>query len=383
MGKDIFVSILVLNAGSSTLKFVVFDEDLKTEVRHGTLDWSREPDRAKAIEEAVAAHGKSEVTIVGHRVVHGGTKFTGCIPVDDAVKAQIKKLAELAPLHNPQALEGIEAAEKALPNAKQFADFDTAFYTTLEPEAYIYPLPYEWYTELNVRRFGFHGISHQYCTHRAAELLGRDVRELRVISCHLGNGASATAVKGGKAIATTMGFTPMEGLMMGTRPGSFDAGILLYLRRHRGMSTDQLDEALNFKSGLLGVSGIGSDLRQIESAANAGNERAKLAIDIFCRSVRSAIGSLATTMGGLDVLIFTAGIGEHSAMVRSCSSAGLKFMGIEVDAKLNESAKPDCNIAASGSGIAILVLETREEFMIARSAKQKARGTVPLRGQSP
>ncbi len=262
------------------------------------------------------------IEVVGHRVVHGGSEFPDSVLIDHGVKEDMARLAELAPLHNPPALAAICAAEAALPDAAQVAVFDTAFYAHLPPKAYIYPVPYEWHVNWGVRRFGFHGISHQYCARRAADMLGRDLAQLRIVSCHLGGGCSATAVRGGVAIATTMGFTPMEGLMMGTRAGSVDPGILIYLLRSHGLTADEIDDALNCRSGLLGVSGVSADLAKVADSAEQGNHRARLAFDMFADRVRSAIGSLAVAMGGVDVLIFTDRVGENSAILRAAACEG-------------------------------------------------------------
>ena len=261
------------------------------------------------------------IAAVGHRVVHGGAVFHSSVRIDAGVKKSLAELSELAPLHNPPALAAMEAAEAALPGVPQVAVFDTAFFARLPPQAFVYPLPYEWYTDWGIRRFGFHGISHAYCATRTAEMLGRDPASLRIITCHLGNGCSATAIRGGNAIATTMGFTPLEGLMMGTRSGSVDPGILVHVLSHKGVSPEKLDHILNHGSGLLGVSGVSSDLREVTKAADAGHERARLALAIFADRVRQTI-ALAVTLGGVDALVFTAGIGEHSVSLRAAACEG-------------------------------------------------------------
>ncbi len=317
-------------------------------------------------QDGTEGHG-STVAVVGHRVVHGGAVFRESVRIDQNVKAAIGRLAELAPLHNPPALEAIEAAEAALPGASHVAVFDTAFFASLRPDAYVYPLPYEWYTDWGVRRFGFHGISHAYCAGRAAELLGA-AAGLRLVICHLGNGCSASAVRGGVALDATMGYTPMEGLMMGTRSGSVDPGILLHVQRRHGLDADRLDDALNHHSGLLGVSGVSSDYRQVEAAAGRGDERARLALDIFARRVRSAVGGLAVGMGGIDALVFTAGVGEHSASLRTGACAGLECLGLRLDPERNATCKPDGDVGRPDSLARILVIQTREEWMIAREA---------------
>jgi acetate kinase len=399
------MSILVFNAGSSSLKFGLFDAEARRSLASGGIDWAdgdrrnaklvlhAEPDRALratvsapddqtaarlAMDWLAKAHaGRPEppaaIEAVGHRVVHGGVEFTGSMPIDERVKAGIARLAELAPLHNPPALEAIQAAEAALPNALHVAVFDTAFYACLPPKAYVYPLPYQWCADWGVRRFGFHGISHQYCTRRAAELLGRDLSELRVVSCHLGGGCSATAVRGGLPVATTMGFSTLEGLMMGTRSGSVDPGILLHLQRSRGLTLDQLEDALHHRSGLLGLSGVSPDLAQIEEAIGQGNPQAKLAFEVFADRVRSAVGSLAVTMGGLDALVFTDRIGEGSAALRAAVCDGLECLGLRLDPARNAACPADADLASAESPARILVIHTREELMIAREARRVAR----------
>lgn len=400
------MSILVINAGSSSLKFGLFDPEARDELASGLIDWTADPKQASLVlrprgqgetrsqvevtdHRAAVAHavrllaetqgiggqGAAGIAVVGHRIVHGGTVFRGSVRIDDRVKAALARLAELAPLHNPPALEAIEAAETALPGVPDVAVFDTAFYADLPARAYVYPLPYEWHTDWGVRRFGFHGISHAYCAGRAVEMLGRDPAGKRLVICHLGNGCSATAVRGGRAVATTMGFTPMEGLMMGTRAGSVDPGILLYVQRRRGLNAEQLDEALNHGSGLLGVSGVSSDFRQVEAAAHQGNERARLALDIYADRVRAAVGALAVTLGGVDALVFTAGVGEHSASLRAAASAGLECVGLRLDPQRNAACQPDADIAAAQSTGRILVLHTQEERMIAREARRLVGGS--------
>ncbi len=399
------MNILVINAGSSSLKFGLFDAAEMEPLASGLVDWTAQSDRADLVVRArgaeeirsrvdVSDHGaavaqalrclaqkqdgvagrSSTVAVVGHRVVHGGSVFRDSVRIDREVKAAIGRLAELAPLHNPAALQAIEAAETALPGTAQVAVFDTAFFATFRPEASVYPLPYEWYTDWGVRRFGFHGISHSYCAGRAAELLGRGTAGLRLVICHLGNGCSAAAVRGGVAVDSTMGYTPMEGLMMGTRSGSVDPGILLHVQRRHGLDTDQLDDALNHRSGLLGVSGVSSDFRQVEAAAQRGNERARLALDLYAWRVRSAVGGLAVGMGGIDALVFTAGVGEHSASLRTAACAGLECLGIRLDPERNAAGTPDGDVARPDSPARILVIQTREELMIAREARRLVGG---------
>jgi acetate kinase len=393
------VSILVINAGSSSLKFGLFDQSASLTLASGLIDWTANQKQAELVvrpreapeirsrvdvsdHRAAALHAirfigegkitpeQGNITVVGHRVVHGGTIFRDSVRIDERVKSAISRLVELAPLHNPPALEALEAAEAALPDVPQVAVFDTAFFAHLPPRVFVYPLPYEWYTAWGVRRFGFHGISHAYCAGRAAEVLGRAPAALRLVTCHLGNGCSATAVQGGQALATTMGFTPMEGLMMGSRSGSVDPGILLYVQRQRGLTAEQLDQALNHKSGLLGVSGVSSDFRQVEAAAGQGNEQARLALEIYAARVRAAVGALAVTLGGIDCLVFTAGVGENSASLRAAVCSGLECLGLQLDADKNRSCRPDGDVAGSQSQGRILIIHTQEELLIAREARR-------------
>jgi len=407
------VSILVINAGSSSLKFGLFAPDAADASASGLIDWTADPRRADLVLKSAAGevryqldvadhHGpvlhavrlltqrdllpagpSSRVAAVGHRVVHGGTLFRESILIDRNVKERVAQLAELAPLHNPPALEAIEAAVTALPGVPQVAVFDTAYFSGLPPSAYVYPLPYAWHTDWGVRRFGFHGISHAYCASRAAALLNRDLAGVRLVICHLGNGCSATAVGGGVPVATSMGFTPMDGLMMGSRPGSVDPGILLYVQRQRGLTAEQLDDALNHGSGLLGVSGISSDFRRVEEAARQGHDRARLALEIYAGRVRATVGALAVTLGGLDALVFTAGVGEHSASLRSAACRGLDCLGLHVDGQANANCRPDADIATPGSSARILVIQTREELMIARETRRVTSGRQPEGTQGP
>lgn len=405
MAGSKIVSILIINAGSSSLKFGLYDDRAQQEAASGLIDWTAEPGRAELVlrtsdgrenrsqadttnhRDAVAhavrllAEGKlldhpsaGAIRAVGQRVVHGGATFRDSVRIDQRVRAEIDKLTDLAPLHNPPAVEAIDATLQALPGVPQVAVFDTAFFSDLIPAAYIYPLPYEWYTAWGVRRYGFHGISHAYCAGRAAEMLRKPPATLRLVICHLGNGCSASAVQGGKAIDTTMGFTPLEGLMMGTRAGSVDPGILTYIQRRRGQNAEQIDRTLNHESGLLGVSGVSSDYRQVEAAARNGNDRARLALEVYARRVRSAIGALAVEMDGLDALIFTAGVGEHSVSLRETVCTRLGCLGLHLDLKRNAENRPDTDIAADDSPARILVVHTREELRIAADVRRLLSG---------
>jgi acetate kinase len=362
------MSVLVLNAGSSTLKYSLFAGRSTKLVAEGIVE-DPPKDAVTAILASIRDDLSSDpVAVVGHRVVHGGTVFTGSAPIDARVVEEIARLSELAPLHNPPALAAIEAAQGAIPGAPHVAVFDTAFFADLSPDRHIYPLPYEWYEERGIRRYGFHGISHAYCAGRAAEFLGRPPEGLRAVTCHLGNGCSATATLGGKAVATTMGFTPLEGLMMGSRAGSVDPGILLYSMERMGLSAGELGEILLRRSGLLGVSGVSSDFRAVQEAARKGNERARLALAIYANAVQAAIGALSVALGGVDALVFTAGVGENAASLREEVCRGLECLGLRLDPGRNRTLRPDADLAADGSPGRILILHTREDLLIAREA---------------
>ncbi|MFO0970224.1 MAG: acetate/propionate family kinase [Gemmataceae bacterium] len=377
------MDILLLNAGSSSLKASVMDATAATELASALADWAGAatryefagPDGVKRSENVPwKGHGvavkrfvadlpaalRSGLAAAGHRVVHGGP-FTSSVRITPEVRARLAALADLAPLHNPPSLETLAAAEAELPGVPQVAVFDTAFHATLPAEAYTYPVPERWTREWGVRRYGFHGLSHAYCARRAGELLGRRVEEIRTIICHLGHGCSASAVVGGKCVDTTMGFTPLEGLMMGTRSGSVDPSIILHVEEKHGLTPAQVDTALNRESGLLGVSGVSADMRQVLAAAKDGNAQARLALGIYTHRVRQAIGAFAVTMGGVDALVFTAGVGEHAAPIRASICDGLECLGLELDPKANVDCRPDADIARAGSPGRILVVATRED----------------------
>lgn len=388
------MKVLVLNAGSSSVKITLLESDGETVLLDGMADWSTNPARltvrrpgAAPAESALPAEGHraaarhlleklardeadllAGVAAVGHRVVHGGPDFTAGVRIDENVKRRIGELSELAPLHNPVALEVIEVAEAAWPGVPHVAAFDTAFHATMPPAARTYPLPQTWTKNWGLRRYGFHGLSHSYCADRAARMLGRGSDGLRLVICHLGNGCSVTAVHNGKSVDTSMGFTPLEGLMMGTRSGSVDPGLLLYVLREKGVTPEDLDRVLNKESGLLGVSGVAADMRQVLQAAAGGNGDAKLALEVFAHRLRQVIGSMAVTLGGVDALVFTAGIGERSADVRASACEILGFLGLDLDAAANAACKPDADVAARGSRGRILVIATREDVTILREA---------------
>jgi acetate kinase len=381
------MTFLVFNAGSSSLKFSGLEQETLRELFSGLVDWKISGGQAQvvfqkedgansrhqaALPDYTTAVGHvlkllpatTNITGCGHRVVHGGTRFQQSVLIDDWVKEAIAGLADLAPLHNPPALETIQAVAGALPGIPQIAVFDTAFFASLPARSFIYPVPYEWFTKWGIRRFGFHGISHQYCALRAAELLGKENPCL--VICHLGNGCSASAVREGQAVATSMGFTPLEGLMMGTRSGSLDPGILLYLLKQKKMSVADLEEALLRQSGLLGITGMSSDMRVVQEAADQGHGRARLALEIFADRVRAAIGGLGVTLGRVDAVVFTAGIGEHATKLRGEICRGLECLGLEIDEERNKNCLADADIAMKDSRGRILVLHTREEYLIGR-----------------
>lgn len=366
--------VLVLNSGSSSLKFAVFEAAKPEPAISGTFavadNASAHREAAQRVLEEIDTNddllGSSGIDAVGHRVVHGGTAFRQSVVIDAEVRARIECLNELAPLHNPPAVAALEAAMEAFPDIPHVAAFDTAFFADLPPVAQTYPLPYAWFRDWEIRRFGFHGISYAYCSGRTVELLGRPPAQLRMVICHLGSGCSACAIKSGRPLSTTMGFTPLEGLMMSTRSGSIDPGILLHLQAERGMSLDTLEETLNRKSGLLGVSGISADFREVESAAKQGNQRARLAIDLFADRIRVTIGGMAATLGGLDALVFTAGVGEHARDLRAQVCQGLECFGCLLDPDRNANSDPDADVAADESAVRILVVHTREAYQIAK-----------------
>lgn len=347
--------VLVVNAGSTSLKLSLVGDD---EVSEAVASFEELPD-------GVAA--------VGHRVVHGGSRFRDPTLIDEEVEQAIADLTRLAPLHNEPALHAIRTARRALTQVPHVAVFDTAFHATLPDEASVYPIPRRWTEEWGVRRYGFHGLSVAWCAERAPELLGRPSDGLRVVVCHLGGGCSITAVRDGRSVDTTMGFSPLEGVAMATRAGSIDPGALLYLLRERGLSVEQLDHALNEESGLKGLSGISGSVRELE-AAGPNDLRARLALDVYTHRIAAAVAAMVASLGGLDVLVFTAGVGEGSARVRRDVCARLGFLGLELDPCVNQAAEPDSDVAAAGSSIRVLVLRAREDLVVARAVRERLYG---------
>jgi len=385
------MQILVLNTGSSSVKFSVIEAEGEQMVLSGQADWSPLPAKfvlhrpgLEAVKATLQADTQSDavthildeiapiitdlgqIGAVGHRVVHGGDVYTGCVRIDDNVKKTLADLCELAPLHNPISLEGIHAAEKSWPGVPQFASFDTAFHATLSEAARTYAVPRTWTRDWKLRRYGFHGLSHAYCTLQAAKLLGRSAEDFRLIICHLGHGCSVTAVRDGASVDTTMGFTPLDGLVMATRSGSVDPGLLTHVIRHKGLTAEDLDRVLNRESGLLGVSEVSADMRQILQAASNGHEGSRLALDVYVRRLRQTIGAMYVTLGGLDVLVFTAGVGENAVEVRAAVCDGLNCIGIELDQQANQTCAPDADITAMTSDARVLVIGTREDLTIVR-----------------
>jgi acetate kinase len=361
-------SVLIVNMGSSSLKWVVLDSTSEAIHQHGEAHWhGGEAGRHQAeLEQALA--GVGSVAAVGHRVVHGGNRFSDAVVIDDDVRREIDRLAELAPLHNPAALAGIEAASARFPGAPQVAAFDTAFHASMPEPARTYPLRWDWTTRWGLRKFGFHGLSVAYAVERTSELLGHVPP--RVVVCHLGAGCSITAVADGRSVDTSMGFTPLEGLMMAQRSGSIDPGLLLYLQAQQGIDATTLDRVLNQESGLLGVSGVSADLREVQASADAGQERAVLAIKMFVHRVVTCVGGMLATLGGLDALVFTGGIGEHSDRTRARVCAAFEFLGLRLDSAVNQRSAPDSDITRDDSAVRVLVIAAREDLTVLRQTRR-------------
>lgn len=391
--------VLAINAGSSSLKFQLIEMPEETVIAKGLVErigldqavfkleygdnedklTTEIPNHEKAVEillERLQASGviKSldEIEGIGHRVVHGGERFSDSVLVDDEVIAEIEKVSELAPLHNPANLTGIRAFKELLPNVPAVAVFDTAFHQSMPPESYLYSLPYEYYEQFGIRKYGFHGTSHKYVSERAAELLGEPLDKLRLITCHIGNGASVAAIQNGKSIDTTMGFTPLEGVTMGTRSGSLDPALVPYIMDKTGKDVNEVLHVLNKESGMLALSGFSSDLRDIEERAAQGDERAELALKIFAGRIHQYIGSYAAKMHGVDAIVFTAGIGENSKAVRERVLEGLEFMGVYWDPARNDVRGKETFINYPHSPVKVLIIPTNEEVMIARDVQRLA-----------
>jgi acetate kinase len=369
--------VLVLNSGSSTLRYALVDPATGARPIDAIAErLASADDRRRAVAEVLERLGDTEVIGVGHRVVHGGDRFAESVVIDDDVIEAIRAVSDLAPLHNPANLLGIEAVVAERPALPQVAVFDTAFHQTMPATAFRYAVPEDWYTSHGVRRYGFHGTSHRYVSHEAAHRLGRPITELRLVTAHLGNGASAAAVIDGESVDTTMGLTPLEGLVMGTRSGDVDPGLFGYLADRAGLGVEAVTRALNHDSGLRGLSGIGNDMRAIAAAAAEGDQRARLAVDVFTYRVAKAVAALVVALGRLDALVFTGGIGENDASVRRLVIERLGFLGLTVDREANEdhgrSTGGRVTVEADGSPLA-LTIPTDEELLIARDTARLVR----------
>ena len=401
------MNVLVINAGSSSLKYQLLNPETGVLLAKGLCErigidgkFTYKPqvegkEKLDAVDVAMPTHSEAiqavlnalvdskngviasmdEIDAVGHRVVHGGEKFASSVLITDEVMAAIEECNPLAPLHNPANIIGINACKAVLGDkVPQVAVFDTAFHQTMPAKAYIYAIPYEYYENDRIRRYGFHGTSHRYVTKRCAEILGKDISELKIVSCHLGNGSSLAAVDGGKSVDTSMGLTPLAGLPMGTRSGDMDAGVIEFIANKYGMNVSEAVNMLNKKSGVLGISGVSSDFRDIEAADAQGNKRATLALEVFEYKVRKMIGEYAAAMGGVDAVIFTAGVGENGPELREECVKGLEFMGIKLDAEKNMVRGQERIVSTDDSKVKVLVIPTNEELMIAMDTMDIVKG---------
>jgi acetate kinase len=358
--------VLVLNAGSSSLKLSLVDEG-DTLVAH--REFEADEGRVDEAQLAAAIHDMQGIEAVGHRVVHGGPRYSRSVRIDPDVIRYLVTITDLAPLHLPAALAGIASARELLPRTPAVACLDTAFHSRMPSSASTYAIPDEWRMRHGIRRYGFHGFSHAYASRRAAEMLQRSPHELRVVTCHLGAGASLAAVRGGRSVDTTMGFTPLEGLVMATRAGTIDPGALLYLQRHAGLTEPELTEALEHGGGLMALAGT-PDMREVLSRIAGGDDGAELAFDVYIHRLRALIASMAAAMNGLDALVFTGGVGENAAPVRAAAVAGLRFLGLEVGPTLNANLGPDNDVSAPGAAVATLVIKAREDIEVAREVRR-------------
>lgn len=410
MNWGLQMKILVINCGSSSLKYqlidmatesvlatglverVTFNDGIITMKRFDGKKYTAEhqdfPNHKVALHAALdtlldpeygVIKSLSEINAVGHRVVHGGEKFTRSVLIDEDVEKAIRDTFELAPLHNPPNMMGIEASLDVMPGLPNVAVFDTTFHTTLPKYAYIYALPYSMYEKYGIRKYGFHGTSHLYVSRRAAAMLGKPIEETKIITCHMGNGSSIAAVKGGKSIETTMGFTPLEGIAMGTRCGSIDPAVVPFMMEKENLSTREVDTLMNKKSGVLGISGVSNDFREIDEAASQGNERAELALEVFSYKVKKVIGEYSAVLDYPDAIVFTAGIGENSATIRNRILSGLENFGIKIDQEKNKIRGQEIDIATPDSKIRVLVIPTNEELTIARDTKEICESEAKLK----
>ncbi len=395
------MKIIVLNCGSSSIKYQLFDTNQSDVLAkgvaekvglHGSFIKHERNDGTKIkLEGEILDHQQGiefilgilksekygslksfdEIDAVGHRVVHGGETFKDSVLITDEVIEKMNESIDLAPLHNPPNLKGISAMKNLLPDVPQVGTFDTAFHQTMPPQAYMYAIPYSLYAKYALRRYGFHGSSHKFVSDRAAQILKKDKKDLKIITCHLGNGASVTAIKGGKSVDTSMGLTPVEGLIMGTRTGDLDLGVLIYIMQKEGIDSHNANTLINKHSGMLGITGISSDMREIEQAAEKGNERAVLGLDMYHYRIRKYIGAYAAAMGGLDVLVFTGGVGENSPETRDAVCKDFEYLGLHYSAEANEGVRgKEKIISASDSKVTVMVIPTNEEFVIATDTER-------------
>lgn len=394
------MKVLVINCGSSSLKYQLINMETEESLAQGLVErigiegsilTQKVPGRDKyIIEQPMADHkdaiklvlgalvdgnhgvisSMDEISAVGHRVVHGGEKYSESVVIDDAVMESLEECVKLAPLHNPANIIGINACKSLMPNTPMVAVFDTAFHQTMPKTAYMYPLPYELYTKYGIRKYGFHGTSHKYVSAECTKLMGKDIKDVKIITCHLGNGASLAAIKDGHCVDTSMGFTPLEGIAMGTRCGNIDPAIVTFLMNEGKMTAKEVDNLMNKQSGVLGLSGVSSDFRDIEDAAKEGNERAILALNVYNYRVREMIGAYAAAMGGVDAVVFTAGLGENAIETRAEICKGLEFLGIEIDDAKNNVRGKSTEVSKDGAKVKVFVIPTNEELVIARDTKE-------------
>lgn len=393
------MKILVLNSGSSSLKYQLIDMDTEEVLAKGNFErigqynsflTHKVGDEKHKFEKPVSNHEKAirfvlnklqskvygvikspdEIMAIGHRIVHGGERFTKPAIVDDEVMKGLEESIELAPLHNPAAILGINACMKVMPGKKNVVVFDTAFHQTIPEESYIYPIPYKYYEKYKIRKYGFHGTSHQYVSERVAEIMGKDIKDLKIVNCHLGQGASVCAIKDGKSIDTSMGFTPLGGIPMGTRSGDLDPSVVTYIAKYRNHTPEEMDEILNKKSGVYGISEISVDFRDIEAEANEGDRNAKMALENFAYNVAQFVAKYAVSMGGIDVLTFTAGVGEKGSLSRRQICDYLKFLGVQIDYEKNQIRNQEVEISSEDSKVKVYVVPTNEELLIARETKK-------------
>ncbi len=392
------MKILVINAGSSSLKYQLIDMTNESVLAKGLCDrigiensfikQTRGSEDAVAINKVLKNHkdaieavisaltddkigvikNMSEISAVGHRIVHGGEKFNSSAVIDEKVMEAVRECIDIAPLHNPPNIVGIEACQAIMPNVPMVAVFDTTFHSSMPDYAYMYALPYEMYEKYKIRRYGFHGTSHKYVSERAAELLGKPLSELKIITCHLGNGSSICAVDKGKSVDTSMGFTPLQGVAMGTRSGTIDPEVVTFLMEKEDLTVKGISNLLNKKSGVLGISGVSSDFRDLQAAAIEGNKRAQLALDIFCYDCKKYIGAYIAIMNGVDAIVFTAGVGENDLNIRRKITNGLDFFGVKIDEEKNQIRGQEIDISADDAKVSTLVIPTNEELAIAREA---------------